>query len=153
MLKIHVTLIIIMSIFFIPDVVSVCELSSDEEDSESSDDELIQRKPGRPRPNAEGFAEHQKQIRQAAKEERLARKESEELKLAERKEKEELKLAERMRKAEMRCEIKKESVDEERMRKPYRRRSTEYEIGWNSDDESGQPGTSKFSRTFEERLQ
>ena len=63
-----------------------------------------------------------------------------------------MKLTERMRKAEMRCEIKKESVDEERKKKQYRRRSAEFEMGWNTDDESVQPETG-FSRTFNERLQ
>ena len=158
------------------DVVFKPELSSDEECSDVADDEVVKKRPGRPRLYPEGYAEYQRKLKQATEGDRLLRKEArrkerqeirraqrkekeeikraqrkerEEIRRAKRKEKEEIRMAKRRRKAEMRRDTKKlkETLLEERKRRVYRKRNVEYEMDWNADEELG------CSQTFEERLE
>ena len=103
------------------------EFSSDE-----ANGVVVKKRRGRPRLYPEGFAQHQKKLRQAAKEERLFKdeagtKEMEDIKIVERTEKERTEMWERMKNEDM--------IMEERARKAEKRmvarmREAGYSVEW-----------------------
>ena len=121
-----------MFIFIFSGTVFKPEFSSDKDSTDEANDVVVKKRRGRPRLYPEGFAQHQKKLRQAAKEERLFKdearpKEMEDIKIVERTEKERTEMLEIMKKEDM--------IMEERARKAEKRmvasmREAGHKVDW-----------------------